>query len=676
MAKRRRYCASERSTRGFTLRDIDLSIWPRIDEGGLVESRRELFLKRKKAVELYLSGKPEAAIRAETGYSRVHVYRLITERCLQTHEDGQLEGWRGLLPHKRLKPYIRTKPLSPDAWGKGMSGAMQLLLSTPKGSALDQRFQKMILQEGRKKRLEGQRIPKQDLIVWFLREVREIYRDNAASNWPFNVAKQGQTTISKYIDTVLKNNPGIATKILGGPEAQKKAKAGDGSNPPSLSLFRRVECDAHKLDIRCVVDVHSPAGGWEPILVHRIWVIVIIEVVSRCVLGYCMSVRREPSADDVLGAVRSALTKWRARELAFTKNGYAAGAGFPSHLGSDFVGVCWDEFSVDGALANICKRVAEKLTNVVNAKIIQPQDPNSYSSRRSLDDRPFIETFFRAFKEVHKLSPSTGSSPKDRKGREPEAEAVRSNFQLEYLEELLDVTIANYNATPHSSLGYRSPLKQMEFLRGRPGVFLRYADPGEVSRLLCPRKLCRVHATGRGKTGAYVIFSNARYSSAWLRTRMDLVGEDLWIYLEDNFDARYVSASTQTGIMLGTLRALPPWDATPHTLYMRSAIRSLDARKVIHLSNNVDPVEQLVDCAEQAPDRKLATHPAYLQARHVLQMHAERLTGQSVTTLAQGRPAAPSIARSAKTGETPTSGQPTVDAPPVRRKAINLGSER
>jgi hypothetical protein len=487
MGKRRRHGTSERLTGGPSPHGLDLSIWPQIDEGGLSDDRLKLFLSRKKGVELYLAGESATEIKRQSGFSRVQIYRLISERCTLTNEDGQLNGWRGLVPHLRIKPYVRTKPLTPDDWGRGTSGALQLLFSTPLGAELEIRFQKKILQQGKSRRLEGQRIPKQDLIVWFLKEARAVYQDKADLHWPFNVAKQGQITISKYIDKVLNGSPEISRKILGGPEAEKKAKAGDGTNRPNLDVFGRVECDAHKMDIRCVINVPSHAGGWEPILIHRIWVIVIIEVVSRCVLGYCISIRRECSAEDVLRAVRCALTKWIPKKLVFADKVYGVGAGLPSHLGSKFVGVCWDEFSVDGALANICKRVTKNLKTVVDAKIIQPQDPNSYSSRRSLDDRPFIETFFRNIKkELHRLSPSTGSSPKDRKGRETEKEAVQANFQLEYLEELLDVTLANYNATPHSGLGFRTPLKQLEFLCSKPTVVLRHADPGEVGRLLCP----------------------------------------------------------------------------------------------------------------------------------------------------------------------------------------------
>ena len=131
------------------------------------------------------------------------------------------------------------------------------------------------------------------------------------------------------------------------------------------------------------------------------------------------------------------------------------------------------------------------MQEIVGAKIIKPQDEHSFSSRRSKDDRPFIESFFRelASRSMHRLAPTTGSSPKDKKGRNPEQAAVDFQFQLEFAEELLDVILANYNAKPHSGLGFRSPLSQMDFLAKSQHNRIRYADAREVRRMVGLRKL-------------------------------------------------------------------------------------------------------------------------------------------------------------------------------------------
>ncbi len=45
--------------------------------------------------------------------------------------------------------------------------------------------------------------------------------------------------------------------------------------------MQRVEMDAHKLDGRFCVSLPLMGGGFQEKIVHRLWVIVILEVVSR-----------------------------------------------------------------------------------------------------------------------------------------------------------------------------------------------------------------------------------------------------------------------------------------------------------------------------------------------------------------------------------------------------------
>lgn len=337
--------------------------------------------------------------------------------------------------------------------------------------------------------------------------------------------------------------------------------------------------------------------------------------------------RRECSALDVLIAIKNALSKWAPRKIEFCDDGYAEAAAMPSAHSESYLSACWNEFSVDGALANICPRVEEPLQNIVGAKIIKPQDPNSFSSRRSKDDRPFIESFFRllAAGTMHRLSPSTGSTHRDKKGRNPEQIASEFQFQLDYAEELLDIQIANYNATPHSGLGYRSPLAQMDFLSAKHKMRIRHADPEVVKRMAGTRKVCTLlggEFTGRRP---YFNFENARYTSEWLVQRPDLLGKKLWIQLDDEMDARWATVSNSQGLILGPVHVQPPWHSSPHTLYMRHAIRSLQKRRLLFLTSNRDPVDALIEYAEQHANKKLPVHPAYLQARQVMRTSAQAL---------------------------------------------------
>ncbi|WP_156901609.1 hypothetical protein [Azohydromonas australica] len=112
---------------------VGLSSWAPVDEAALSPQRREQFLMRKRAIELYLDGASDQTLQQATGLKRRNVYRLIVERCLRQAEDGTVLGWRGALPFLRVKGYTRHAPLKVGRWGGGAVGALQWIFASPKG---------------------------------------------------------------------------------------------------------------------------------------------------------------------------------------------------------------------------------------------------------------------------------------------------------------------------------------------------------------------------------------------------------------------------------------------------------------------------------------------------------------------------------------------------------------
>ena len=286
----------------------------------------------------------------------------------------------------------------------------------------------------------------------------------------------------------------------------------------------------------------------------------------------------------------------------------------------------WDITSVDGALAERCRTVKEQLRDVVGSDLLEPD--NSFSARRSLDDRPFIESFFRTLgtRGLQRLSNTTGPSPKARIVKDPDAVAVASEFQYEYLEELLQCLICNYNATPHSGLGFRSPLQMLEYLANRGSLTERRVDPELVQGLLSYRKLCKVHGGAAEGREPYVNFAGARYGGPTLRDREDLVGTKIWAINHIEDDARVARCTTVSGKAIGICRAAPPWDKLPHTLAIRSSILSLvSKRRAFNLGS--DAIRSFVAYVEAQDNKKLPVHPAYLEVRRVLSQQSQNFEG-------------------------------------------------
>jgi transposase InsO family protein len=624
-----------RNLKGITDREgFSIEQWPHPDLGTLDQTDVERFLKRKEAVTLYLQGSAYAEIYAATGHQARHLNRLIRERCMHIHPDGRIYGWRGLVPGVHVVKYQRHIKVRATDSGRGTAGAMaNLLQMEPDFTKL---LDKQIVKTCPDLKLGEIRRPRHALWAWFLKELR-VRGYETRNEWPFTVKSMGYMSLCRYADAVLSANPLKAARIAGGPQLEKKMVSGDGINRPVHQPYGRIEMDAHKLDGRFVVMIPQLDGGWSPRLIHRLWVIVLLDVASRAVIGYHLSLRVEVNKEDVIAAIKSALVRWSRRELSFSDQAYFEDAALPSGHHDRYVGLCWQETSVDGALAETCKTVKSKLLDVVGSSLMDPSV--GFAQRRSKDDRPFIESFFKtlASRGLHRMSNTTGAKVQDKRGRDPAKVAVISEFQLEYAAELLDVLIANYNATPHSSLGYRSPLQMLDFQASMGKLPSRYADPNAVQGLLSVRKLCIVRGGYQQGRRPYVNFLGASYSNEELAQRHDLVGKPIWVinHLED--DARIALATTKDGHRLGILRAHPPWHRTPHSLSIRSAINAMVRNRRFALANGADAITVFMDFVESNANGKLPIHSSYLELKRLLVEHAQFRSSDAEVQAAKAR---------------------------------------
>ena len=310
---------------------LDFQNWPTPDEGSFPDNDRSLYFKRKTAVQLYLSGCPASELKEKSGFARSHIYRMVTERCLKLHPDGLIYGWRGLVPNLRLNPYTRKNLIKIDAFGNGAAGAMQTVLDI--NPDIRTSFEKRILGYTSPNKLGETKRSSQEHLKWFLNKLRGRGYE-IRNEWPFNTENFGYVTVCNYIKEVLDSNPKKAARILGGLNSERKLLSGDGVDRPVYKIYQRVEMDAHHTDTSVCIMMPTVSGDYVPKIIHRIWVIVILDVFSRAVLGYYMSMGKEVSKDDVLRTIKSALSKWSRKNLSFCKEdeAYEDGGGLPSGI--------------------------------------------------------------------------------------------------------------------------------------------------------------------------------------------------------------------------------------------------------------------------------------------------------------------------------------------------------
>lgn len=598
---------SRRSTRNLFGGLPPVDDWPTVDTTCLSEADRQRFQRYVNAIRFCSEGMAVAAACREFGIHRGHFYSIL-RTIGSLHADGRIWGLRALVPHarKRVRPKNSvsagvSKPISP--------GPHALTALFAKYPELESFVTATVLKLPSAGKVQESRIPMNALHFAFLAKCQAL--GVTTREYPFNSKWQGYGGLRNFVSRLLAAPAARSTFLQYGLPGLQKARAGDGRMRPVFLPYERVECDGHHLDAMFCLLVPTQDGKIAPIILKRLWIIVLLDVASRAVLGYRLCWGVEPNEEDLIKAIARALSPWVPMNLEGTSFEYATGGGFPSILGADFTGCCWDELSVDGAKINLSKRVEMKLDEFVGSRVVR-------LARRIPDDRPFIERFFKALAhQIHRLPNTTGTGPDDIRRDNPEVVACKHFFQLEDLERLLDVQIANYNGTRHTSLFNRTPLEYLAWATHQPTYsrVSRRISEARLTRLRAVRAVVRV-VGGKGRT-PHVNFCYASYSCPAFR-HADIAG--LQIVVEaDPDDGRILMAYSLDGQEIGPLQAAPPWSATPHSLLVRKLVHAENRKGRWNDKKMCDPTFSLMHDMEQRIRRKQKVPSVYLSIReHVI----------------------------------------------------------
>nr|WP_322787211.1 hypothetical protein [Paraburkholderia mimosarum] len=108
-----------------------------------------------------------------------------------------------------------------------------------------------------------------------------------AADYPINTAGQAIRSLSACVKAELLRSFGTAARAAGAPHLKGLPRPDDQAGaPPASRPYQVVEFDGHKLDIRLKVVVSDPLGFAHEFEIERVWLLVIIDVSTRAVLGY------------------------------------------------------------------------------------------------------------------------------------------------------------------------------------------------------------------------------------------------------------------------------------------------------------------------------------------------------------------------------------------------------
>lgn len=340
--------ASNRWSRAEATGFPPIATWPTVELSLLDSGPAEEFEAKVRAVTLYLTGVPTGEIKERTGIPRWDLPRMV-KRCLELASDGQILGFRALIPYVRVAPYTRKKEVQAKRPQQkaGHSGALGAMLSRfPK---INDELVALIKKEAKGKRIHEQKIRATTLHQIFLDYLRE--QGVAKTEWPFNTLYLGVRSIQSFMKEVLNANFGRGVYAREEKAAKAHLSVGKGVEPLLVfdEPFDAVEIDAYSINAFFTVLFATPEGTETEVLLDRMWLIAAIDRASTAVLAYSIVYSSEVSADDVVRVIRDAVgKKWAPKELTISGLQYPASAGLPSGVISECFGANWGCLLLDG----------------------------------------------------------------------------------------------------------------------------------------------------------------------------------------------------------------------------------------------------------------------------------------------------------------------------------------
>lgn len=551
------------------LRNVDMAEVRSMSRPKFAETEkaaRATYERRERAIELYFEGQTLGEIKRETRICKQEIYRFVA-RFNTLRDDGGIVGFFALVPGAQV---VRIRHAASDKLSRktAVSGAFGLLLR--RYPEVQRALQNLALygnEEGIRR--EGERGLK--MIVLHERFIRNCLEAGiAAPRYPFNSASEGLPALTRWVRELRRHRYSVFLSNED-PEAARQSKPSPGTLKTSWRArrcFDRVECDGTHLDIELIVTLPSPdEEGIVRRRFHRIWLIVLIEVVSRSVLGYSCALGGNYSWTDVFSAVRSAYLPWKPKEVGTLSRLYSPGDALPQGYDGRLHGVLFDELYLDRHLAHR----AEAFLTVLQSKLgCVPV----FGPAHSPNVRPHVENLIHLLDEagIHRMPATLGSSPHDIR-RDRSCSPLAYHLDFETIEALIDILICKYNnsRSPMSTVSCNEVLLQ-SVARGRHLV--RRVPQGELGGLFDIVHIGHSAASrSKGQHGQVIVRAlDDEYSSTAFGSRHDLVGQDVTWFAGQ--DVRQIEAFLSDGTGIGMLSASPRFMGQAHGLLTRRCIKA------------------------------------------------------------------------------------------------------
>ncbi|MDQ7310576.1 hypothetical protein [Stenotrophomonas sp. Sm10] len=530
----------------------ELATWYRPNVNELREEDRDSYRRAEAALLGVVTGQFSLARAAKLhGLCRKRLKRMVAH-APGVNADGMANGFRVCVPYGiyQRTPATSGEALVPLSGGPGSMA--QLFQALPAVRGLVERFRDP-LPPGRAPRAFSR---------LHERVCAELRRLDLCDHYPLNTPDRGRRALLDYLrrDRLTAVVPG--TLELEPLAVHKLEDAFRGR------LFDRTEFDAHRIDVEGTLSVALPDGGVAERPITTLWLLAEVEVRSRAIVSWSLRVGRGYNNLDVANCLASGLRPWTPRELTIPDLAYAPGAGMPTGLEPALASRRSRSIALDNALAHSALELESSMCRSRGGVIIfgRAHEPRS---------RPIVEQLFSRLERGALRRIPGGFEPakahSESKRRISKISGNEHYFNLGAFEELLDVIIANYNATPHPALGSLSPL---QFLRSQPCSAFAFCpdgaeqDAADLCTVLVPLV---VHGNKSQGVVPHVNYKYVKYRGPGLEGRWELIGKTVLARVNRS-DLRTLTLMKSVTAPLCSVRAAAPWARSAHDETTRALI--------------------------------------------------------------------------------------------------------
>src|SRR6218665_1642519 len=364
-------------------------------------------------------------------------------------------------------------------------------------------------------------------------------------------------------------------------------QGGDGSAIKLANPYEVWQIDEVTIDAPARYELPNWSGDWEQLDLRRSSAIRVIETGATTTLAWKFILAAQPTVEELLMVLWDAMNGPPKSPPAVPELDYMERAGFPANVHPILRFAVPKVIELDNALSHLAASLQRLVTGTMGA-VVRLGAPRTPQARGKIEAKFKLQ----AQRVLHQLPSTSGSGPQDPVRKKAEV-AVNQRVRVDELEHVLDVYIANENATAAAGAGYEAPLERLRRQISSEAIRINYLPAVQrKAHFFNSLHKVRLIVDTNFKRRPFVNFLGVRYSSEQLQRAYPLANQALWVRFDPR-DLRVLLLFLDDGSEFGALTAMGQWGNFQHDLRVRKLFLKLKRKGELGARPEDTPLEAL-----------------------------------------------------------------------------------